>query len=373
MLVNKIIVGGKKFNDEELTITENGTYTAPEGVRYTPINVSVSGSGGGIGEGQYEVKVLNYKGEIIDLRRMDTGDIYNLNNIDNYSSIKSYITTNAVINSDNTIIIKDYDVIIYYYRITESIPDYSLSKNYLFIKLNENTGLTVDTLPSSAIDWGDGTSGGTSHTYSDYGAYMITLGRIAYTDRTYTNLFNKSSNNFLVGAIINNIVDNNGLPATENYLFYSCRNLKFAICNVEYIRSDLFNSCYSLKVAYVDGYREISSNALRSCSSVEIISIKNTSLAQAINANTFSSDYNLRYVKLPKNIKYIYQSAFSFNTKMEEIDFTEFDEPPNLSNVNAFANINPFCKFTFKNQEVLDKFASATNWSTFASYMKVKE
>jgi hypothetical protein len=41
------IPGGGDVTVEELTVTENGTYTAPKGKAYSPVNVNVSGGGGG--------------------------------------------------------------------------------------------------------------------------------------------------------------------------------------------------------------------------------------------------------------------------------------------------------------------------------------
>ena len=48
----EIVIGGHAFEVEELNVTENDTYTAPEGKAYSPVTVNVSGGG----STEYDIK-----------------------------------------------------------------------------------------------------------------------------------------------------------------------------------------------------------------------------------------------------------------------------------------------------------------------------
>ena len=55
--------------------------------------------------------------------------------------------------------------------------------------------------------------------------------------------------------------------------------------------------------------------------------------------------------------------------KLQFVDLSDYDDPtkiPILDNVNAFNNTNPNAKLYVRNQSMLDAFAGATNWSTYA-------
>lgn len=70
-----------------LTVTENGTYTAPSGVDgYSPVTVNVSGGGGG---GPFDLLAEEDLGTIstTSTSELDTGKVITLNNINDYDML----------------------------------------------------------------------------------------------------------------------------------------------------------------------------------------------------------------------------------------------------------------------------------------------
>lgn len=78
----------------------------------------------------------------------------------------------------------------------------------------------------------------------------------------------------------------------------------------------------------------------------------------------FYGNLGLVKVTIPNGIKTIVGNAFGYCFRLASVYLPE--KPPQLANVNAFDGIHATCTFYCKNQESLDAYKVATNWSTLA-------
>lgn len=78
---------------------------------------------------------------------------------------------------------------------------------------------------------------------------------------------------------------------------------------------------------------------------------------------------NIQSINIPKQITKIGPSSFYDCVYLYLIDLSDYDDPnniPTLDNVNAFRNTPANKVLLVRNQEMLDAFTQATNWSTYA-------
>ena len=80
--------------------------------------------------------------------------------------------------------------------------------------------------------------------------------------------------------------------------------------------------------------------------------------------SAFSSCGNLRSVSIPSSVNTVRYYAFNWCSLLERVWLPE--TPPTLVDVNAFDNIKATCVFYCKNQESLEAYKAAANWSTLA-------
>lgn len=79
--------------------------------------------------------------------------------------------------------------------------------------------------------------------------------------------------------------------------------------------------------------------------------------------------YSLQKVFFPKSLTSIAGNAFFQCDRMLYFDCSAFDDPTSIPTIEStsFSQIGTLAKFYFRNQTMLDAFASATNWSALAS------
>ena len=190
-----------------------------------------------------------------------------------------------------------------------------------------------------------------------------------------------------------------GMTVIGDYYFRDCYNIKRVSvpASVVTIGSYAFGMCYSLEnVTLPVGLSNLSTYAINQCNKLRSISVPSAvgvvkggtfntcrvlSYVQLgegireIEAYAFNANGSLTYIKIPASVRQIGQSAFS-NSLLYELDMTAFTDPsaiPSMESISAFSSTFSFVKISVANQEMLSAFSSATNWSTFADKMVIKE
>lgn len=112
----------------------------------------------------------------------------------------------------------------------------------------------------------------------------------------------------------------------------------------------------------LEGLDTIIDSAFRNCSAITSIEIPNT--VKIIMQNAFLSCTNAKSVRFGDNskIETIEANAFKWCGRLKGVYLPE--NPPTLTDANAFANINASCVFYCKTQASLDAYKAAPNWST---------
>lgn len=179
--------------------------------------------------------------------------------------------------------------------------------------------------------------------------------------------------------------------STYSYVFESCYSLQKVILpsSIKEISVRAFINCYSLKtLSLPEGLTSIGSNAFNGCSTLDSIIIP--SGVTSIGQNAFSSCSNLRSINIPDGVTTIASSTFSYcpsltklvipsgvtsiaasafsNCGVGEYHFMS-ETPPTLANTNAFTNIVSDC-IMYVPKGCLEAYQTASNWSTYASYMR---
>ena len=343
---------------EALSVTQNGTYTAPTGTAYSPVTVSVSGGGGGGGDMSDPIRFFDYDGTLVASysavpESLPSVPSHDKLTIGTWNHTLAQVTTqfNAMGTCD---VGANYDTVS---GATEIDIELQEGRLHPYLSLAVNGTVT--------IDWGDNstsTSTGTSlttrkddihHEYAAAGSYTIKItktsgtGYSLYCTSTYT-LLNKNSSTANANRVYSNCVQavRVGEDCTiGNYAFYGCYSLASASIpsGVTSIGTSVFYSCYPLaSVSIPSGVTSIGNNAFTYC-------------------------YSLASVSIPSGVTSIGTSAFNSCYGMAEYHFLP-TTPPTLANTNAFTNIQSDC-IIYVPAASLTAYQEAENWSTYASYM----
>lgn len=165
----------------------------------------------------------------------------------------------------------------------------------------------------------------------------------------------------------------NGVTSIGAYAFSGCYALTSVTIpsGVTSIGTYAFQNCQSLASVNVpSGITSVSTNAFRNCYSLTSITIP--SGVTSVSANAYQNCRSLASVTVPSGITSIGASAFSGCYGMAEYHFLR-TTPPTLSNVNAFSSIQSDCVIYVPysaDHSVLNAYKTASNWSTYASYMQ---
>lgn len=141
----------------------------------------------------------------------------------------------------------------------------------------------------------------------------------------------------------------------------------------------MFSGCRSLR--YVDvskwdtGAVKNFTNMFQNCVSLEEVDFSNWDMSSETEANqVFESAGQLRSVgAIPASISIVGSKFFYGTRSLAEIHFKK-TTPPTLLNTNAFTNMSDTGKGIYvpysADHSVLNAYKTASNWSSFASYMQ---
>ena len=391
-----VTVNTPVINNQDMTITENGEYTASEG--YTglgTVTVEVQ-SGGSIGNGQFMVKVIDYDGTILKLDYLNTGDTFELPNAPTHTGLvfQEWSSTETITN--NTITVGKRDVFVGAIYGTAS----ELTEFDLYIGANATVNLAMN----GTKDWGDGTSDtATSHTYSNTTAQVFTIkcDGDTFSNASSTNIFSTSSNNpYVVGAIrfgknvreigqyafskvygIKYMTIPNTVTKIANYAFSEIRGLKCVITPssmTEGLGGWAFQYAYGLETVimpYISGFAQ---RSFLNCISLKEVGIKD---ATTISTYAFNNCYSLIKMDFPAAIQRMLKDCFLSCYSMKEYNFREATSVPelefsNTSNGTRYYN-GSLCVLQSNvgalinvPQALLSSWQTANNWSNFAGSIK---
>ena len=137
--------------------------------------------------------------------------------------------------------------------------------------------------------------------------------------------------------------------------------------SVTSIRNSAFASCYSLtSLTIPDGVTSIETSAFASCYSLISLTIPDS--VTSIGGYEFQSCYSLTTLTIPDSVTSIGNYAFSDCYGMVEYHLKP-TTPPTLSDTSAFNGIPDDC-IIYVPQGSLEAYQTATNWTTYASYMQ---
>ena len=342
--------GGGSAVIQPLSVTQNGTYTAPSGVDgYSPVTVNVptpapnlqsksvspsvsqqivTADTGYDGLSDVTVAGMNLQNKSLTVTENGTQTI---NPDSGYDGLNSVALTVNVQGGD--------------------IPDPTDGKTHLWIRIPEDTPanrmtfyvrFTQTVNNGVTVDWGDGstpeTYTGTSatnhpHTYAQAGDYEITL---EVTSGTVS--FVGDSSTAIYGAI----------SEGQGYA----------------------NRSRILRAYIGDSVTSIGQYAFQYCYSLASITIPDS--ITSIGQYAFAYCFTLLNITIPDSITSIGQYAFYICSAMSEFHFQP-ETPPTLANTNAFSSISTDCIFYVKYSEdhsILERYKTETNWSTYASRMR---
>ena len=141
--------------------------------------------------------------------------------------------------------------------------------------------------------------------------------------------------------------------------------------NVQSLPNSAFQYCFTLQTAILPETLSSFGNSIF----YQCFALNNIKLSDGIPSinQAFGECYTLKKIKIPSSVTSISSGAFRNCYSILEYDFSEHDTPPTLSTANDLSGINYACKILVKDQAALEAFQAATNWSTYADYMYIKE
>ena len=367
--------------EDQITITENGTYDV---TNKTTAIVNVESSGGGSVDttGKHKVTYFDLDGSELKVEYVEDGGTTTPPSDPNYDS--EYLQFDCW-NYDvaNLVVDRDINIGAIYETIT--------GDTYLFIRLTENIGLEIPSLKitgATSIDWGDGTvDTNLTHTYADYGEYVI---KVSGMTKTEYGLFNGSYDSpytySLQKMYLGNSVTTIGTSAFSNCkslaiisipntasiegaVFYNCYSLTSIIIpdSVTSIGQRAFYYCYSLtSIIIPEGVTSIGYSAFDSCTSLTSIIIPEG--VTSIEKRAFYGCYSLTSIIIPEGVTSIGDNAFYGCYSLVNYIFNCVSVPT-LTTANSFLSIN-YSATIWVRDELVEEYKSATNWSTYASYIK---
>ena len=219
-----------------------------KGIKICGVEGSYEGGESSLGDGAYNVKVIDYDGTVLAEENLDEGDVFTLPDAPEHEGLVFDGWSSPIAITDNTVIVPKGDLTIGPMYHTAS------GATEIDIALTKGTGLTFTFVSSSltgmtSIDWGDGTTDSTlTHTYSDYGEYTIKIyGMTEIADGSQGGGIVSASTSSFDGVVIA-VRCSSSVTSIGNYAFYCCASLTNIVISssVTSIRCCAFYCCSSL-------------------------------------------------------------------------------------------------------------------------------
>lgn len=163
------------------------------------------------------------------------------------------------------------------------------------------------------------------------------------------------------------------MTSIENGTFNSCYTIQTVAIpsSVTSVKPNVFSSCYTFKTITIpSGVTSINTSIFNYNYALRTVTIP--SGVTSIGSSAFANCYSLQSITIPSGVTSIGSSAFTGCAAMLEYHFLP-TTPPTLASTNAFSNIVSGTKIYVPysaDHSVLEAYQTATNWSTYASYME---
>ena len=269
-------------------------------------------------------------------------------------------------------------------------------KTRIYIRLEEGrTSPMLGVCPNGTVtvDWGDGTTPDTltgtdtetvkwtpNHAYAAPGEYVIKLtvdGTMGFYGEATTSagsacLRYSSSNderNNVYRNSVQKIEIGNSVTSIGPRAFIASNSLtSITIPNsVTSIGYYTFGTCYSLtSITIPNSVTNIGDYAFNSCYSLKSITIPNG--VTSIGKSGFRDCNSLTSITIPNSVTSIGEYALSHCYGVAFYDFTAYTTVPTLESTNIFSGISADCQIRVP-AALVDAWKTATNWSTYASYI----
>lgn len=402
--------GGSSVTVEALDVTENGTYTAPSGKAYSPVNVQVS------------AKIETAPPKDVNFIDYDGTIVYS------YTAEEFLALTEMPPNPDHTadgLTAEGWNWSLAGAK--EYVTDYKLLWiGQVYITTDGKTHIHIElfkgrTSPycgfglngTAVIEWGDGQTDtvtgtnvatliNTKHDYAEPGDYVIKIdvtegtARILPTGSMFA-LVNNNSTTIIDNAVYTRAVKyihiGSNVDRIDNYALNYCHGLIAVTVPASILWDKIVapSGCSSL-LGFV--LNKITGTAapsvdIRMSTTIRAISISegsftqyNVALANALAnvtipagtttlSGSFSDCYSITELYIPKSVTTIQANTFKNCHGLAELHFTP-TTPPTVANSNAFSNIAPDIKI-FVPSGSLAAYTSATNYPDPTVYTYIEE
>lgn len=408
--------GGSTPVINPLSVTENGTYTAPSGVDgYSPVVVNVSGGGGGSVE-ENDVNFYDYDGTCVaSYSAADFAELTAMPSNPSHTGLtaqgwnwslanaKGYVATYGMLDIGQMYVTDDGKTRLYCH----------FSKG----RLDPYVGIGLN--GTAKIDWGDGSQNDTitgsststiiytHHTYATEGDYIISIditagqaslaGANSSTGKSYVLTGYDTANDiYLCG--VRKIEIGSGVKVSAsafaymrglesitipqsagnfngtNYVFKGCGNLKCLILpdSAEYVYNHSFALCYvirNISMSHDINLGGSGQNLFQNCYCLRKIALPDA--ITQISASMLNNCYSISILAIPSTVSTIASSGFQGLSATKELHLYP-TSPPSLGSSTVFSDISSDCIIYVPysaDHSILNAYKTATNWSAQASKM----